>query len=382
MIIFKTFLKVLNKVKLPVILFTSFLIFFGGFNTLDSNNSSNFAPTKPDVLIINNDNEIGITKNLVDYIKKNSIIPNIKNNDEAINDALFYRDINYIIYIPENYRKDFLNNKNPKIEIKGTGTYQASLAEMILKRYLKVADAYNSEIKNEEELIKNINSTLAKNIEVELTSKLNIGKISKVTFYYNFLNYSVLAGSIYVVCLILSIFNDEKIRKRTIISSMNYKEYNRKLLFSNSVFIITLWLFYVFLSYILIGDIMFTAHGIIYIINSLFFTLCSLTMAFLISSLIKNKNAINGIINVIALGSSFLCGAFVPMELLPKSVLKIAHVLPSYYYIKTNEILKGIQTFDFEIVKPIIINIIILVLYGIIFIIITNIISNKKRKVG
>lgn len=380
MIVFRTFLKVLNKCKAPIIMYTAFLIFFGGFNMSTSDNSTKFVASKPDILIINNDEEEGITKNLIDYIEKNSNIIYIKQDEDAINDALFYRDVNYIIYIPDNFREDFLNNKNPQIEIKSTDDYQASFAQMMLERYIKVANIYNEVSASEEELITNINDTLNIQTEVEITSKLDTDNLSKATFYYNFANYSLLAGCIYVICLILSSFKNEQIRKRTIISSMDYKEYNRKLLLSNSLFAIILWIFYVLLSFILLGNIMFSMHGLIYIINSFIFTLCTLTIAFLIGNLFNNKNAINGIINVIALGSSFLCGAFVPMELLPDSVLKIAHVLPSYWYIKTNELLKNIQEFNFETMKPILINITILILFILIFIIITNIISNRKRK--
>ena len=52
-------------------------------------------------------------------MKKNSEIIEVADNEEARNDALFYRDVNYIIYIPENFREDFLNQKNPKIEKMG-----------------------------------------------------------------------------------------------------------------------------------------------------------------------------------------------------------------------------------------------------------------------
>ena len=69
-----------------------------------------------------------------------------------------------------------------------------------------------------------------------------------------------------------------------------------------------------------------TKEGLIYILNSFIFTICATTMSFFIGNLITNKNAVNGIVNVVALGSSFLCGAFVPMRWLPDSVLKIAHV--------------------------------------------------------
>lgn len=382
MTVFKTFLKVLNKSKMPIILYTVILVFFGAFNMQTSENSTNFVASKPDILIINKDKEEGITKNLTEYIKENSNIKEIENNEQAINDALFYRDVNYIIYIPENYREEFLKGENPEIEIKSTGDYQASLAEMMLERYIKIANIYEENAENEEELINKINETLSKQTEIQITSKLDTDNLSKASFFFNFANYSILAGCVYVICLILSSFKEEKIAKRTIISSMNYRKYNLQLLISNSLFAIILWIFYVLLSFILIGDIMFTTHGLIYILNSFIFTICAVTIAFLIGNLVRNKNAINGIINVVALGSSFLCGAFVPLEWLPDTVIKIAHILPSYYYINSNDMIKQLEIVNFETIKPILINMGIILIFTMIFMIATNIVSKHKRKIG
>lgn len=382
MTVFKTFLRVLNKCKIPIIMYTVLLIIFAGFNMQTSENSTNFIASKPDILIINRDEEKGITKNLVEYIKNNSNIIDIKDDEQARNDALFYRAVNYIIYIPENYREDFLNGQNPKIEVKSTGDYQAAYAEMLLNRYIKIANIYGKNTDNEEELITKINENISKQAEVEINSKLDTDNLAKATFYYNFANYSILAGGIYVICLILASFKEEKIRKRTVISSMNYKKHNRELLLSNSLFAVVLWLFYVVLSFILIGNVMFTMHGLVYIINSFIFTICATTIAFLIGNIVINKNAINGIINVVALGSSFLCGAFVPMELLPDSVIKIAHILPSYYYISSNEMIKEVEIINYETIKPILVNMGIILAFAIGFIIIANIISKKKQKIG
>ncbi len=382
MTVFKTFLKIVKKYKGIILLYTVLLVVFGGINVKTNDTNTNFVASKPDILIVNNDKNTGITKNLIDYITKNSNIIELKDNEEAISDALFYRDVNYIIYIPKNYREDFLKGENPKIKVKSTGDYQASYAEMILSRYMKVANIYEKSIENEEVLIEKINETLSKETTIEITSKLDTDNLSKATFYYNFLNYSILAGCVYVICLILSSFREEKIRKRTIISSMNYKKHNRQLLVSNGILAIILWFFYVILSIILVGDIMLTSHGLIFIANSLVFTLCALTIAFLIGNLVNNKNAINGIINVVGLGSSFLCGAFVPAEWLPDTVLKIAHILPSYWYIHNNELIKKIEEVNFETLKPIFGNMGIVLLFSIGFIIITNIISKKKRKIA
>ena len=163
---------------------------------------------------------------------------------------------------------------------------------------------------------------------------------------------------------------------------MSSQKYNRYLMFSNSMFGLVLWLLYVLISIILFGKIMFTSHGLLYIINSFIFMICTLTIAFLIGSLLTNKNAINGIVNVIALGSSFLCGSFVPMAWLPESVLKIAHFLPSYWFIKNNELVKDLEVINLESLKLIFVNMGMLVSFIIVFIVIINIVGLKKRKIA
>ena len=379
MTVFKTFWKIINKYKGTIILYTVILIIFGGINMSTNDTETTFVDSKPDILIINKDEEIGITKNLVDYLKQNSNIINVKNNEEAINDALFYRDINYVIYIPENYRQDVLN---PEINIKSTGDYSASLAEMMLSRYVQIQNIYKDNINNEDELIEAINNNLSKKSSVEMTSKLDASKMTKVASYFNFASYSIMAVVIFIICLVLSSFHEKTVNKRTIISSMNYKEHNRLILFASFMYSVIVWFLYVVLGLILLGNIIFTARGLMYLLNTFVFTFCALTIALLISTIVSNKNAINGIVNVVALGSAFLCGAFVPAEWLPKAVLNIAHILPAYWYINSNDLLKTMETINFETLKPVFNNMLVILAFAILFIIMNNIISKKKQKVG
>ncbi len=380
MTVFKTFLKVLNKCKVPIIIYTVMLVFFSAFNMQTSEKNISFADSKPNILIVNKEaNKDKITKNFIDYLSKNSNEVNVSMNEEKIDDALFYRDVSYVIYVPKNFGKDVLHGKNPEIKIKSTKDYGASLANMMVERYLKVANVYSDVTDNEDELVTLIDDTLSKKVKVNLTTKLDTKLIEKAAFYHNFLNYCILAGTIYVICLVLSSFKEENIKKRTIVSSMSHKNYNRILLLSNALFAFILWIFYCILAFILMDKIMFSTHGLIFIINSFIFTICALTLAFLIANLVSNKNAVNGIVNVVALGSSFLCGAFVPTSMLPDFVLKIAHILPSYWFIKTNEMLKEMKVFTFDTLKPILTNMFIVICFSIIFIIITNVFSSKKR---
>ncbi len=57
MTVFKTFLKVVNKYKYIILFYTILLVVFGGFNMQTSENNVNFAASKPDILIVNNDGE-------------------------------------------------------------------------------------------------------------------------------------------------------------------------------------------------------------------------------------------------------------------------------------------------------------------------------------
>lgn len=382
MTVFRTFLRVLNRCKLPVILYTVLLVAFGGFNMQTNDSQAGFTASRPDILIINRDKNEGITKGLVNYMTEHCNIVKVRNEEEAISDALFYRDISYILYIPEHYGDDFLSGRNPEIEVKSTGDYQASYAGMLLSRYLKAAGIYAGYIDDEQALADTIRDTLSKQTEVEVASRLDTDQLAKAAFYFNFATYSILAGCVYVICLILSSFKDEKIRKRTVVSSMNNRKFNRQLLLSNGLFAAVLWLFYVILSLFLVGKVMFTAQGLLYILNAFVFTFCALTIAFLIGNIVTNKNAINGIVNVLALGASFLCGAFVPVEWLPDSVLKAAHILPSYWYIQTNEFLKTAETIRFDTLRPVLINMGMILAFSFVFIIAANLISRRKRKIG
>lgn len=377
MTVFNTFWKVINKYKGTIILFTVMLVAFGGINTTTSNNSLDFTNDKPDIIIINNDQNKGLTKNLISYLKENTNVKNIK--EEEIDDALFYRQVNYIIYIPQNYRNDIFSGINPKIDIKTTGDYDSSLAEIILKRYLKTQEVYSKTTSNEQELIEKINTNLKTKSEVSITATVNTDKTSKVSRYYNFASYSIMYTIIFIICMVLSSFNEKVIKKRTIISSMNYKTHNKLILKASFLYSIIVWLLFMILGIILFPDTVISLRGLIYTINAFIFTFASLTLALLISSLSSNKNVITGIANVVCLGSAFLCGAFIPTTWLPETVIKVSRVFPTYWYVNSNDLLSNLEKINLNSLEPIIINMLVVLLFSLIFIVLTNIISKKKQ---
>lgn len=379
MIVFSTFWRIVKKYKGTILLYTVMLIMFGGINLTSNSTNDMFTPTKPNIFIVNKDSNMGLTKNLINYLKKNTNVVSLEDDEEKINDALFYRDISYVIYIPKNYSKDVLDKKDVTIDIKSSKDYTSSLTEMMLDKYLNVQSNLVNITNNQDELVNMINNTLDVNSEVVVNSKLDNSYLNRVSRYFNFGSYSLLAVIIFIVTLVINSFKENTINKRIIVSSINYKKHNSLLMLSSFVYSLIVWVLFSLLSVILLGKDMISLRGILYFVNTFMFVMPTLSFGILISTLVNNKDSIGGIVNVVSLGSAFLCGAFIPTEYLPKIVLSIAHVFPAYYFIDSNNLLSSMEIINFSNLTPVFINYFVLIIFMLIFIVVNNYVLKKKR---
>lgn len=379
MTVFKAFWKIVKKYKVTVILYTVMLIIFGGISISSGDNGFKYTDSKPRIYVVNNDLNNKLTENFISYLNKNSDLIKIKDN--KVDDAIFYKDIDYVIYIPESYGSNVLNGLNPILDIKKNDSYDSALAQLLVEKYIKVQNVYANMYSDENIIIDAINNNLNSSIDVDISSSINISKTSKMTSYFNYASYSILAIIIYIICLVLFCFKNKDVSKRILVSSTNMSKHNKLLLLSSLLFCIIIWILFVLLGVIIIGRSLFSIRGIIYIFNMFLFIFNSLTFAFFISSIFSNKNAIVGIVNVVALGEAFLCGAFVPVEWLPSFVVTIAHIFPTYWYINTNNLLGNIDIINLTTIKPIIINSLVIICFMLLFIILNNIILKKQKSI-
>ena len=380
MTVFKTFWKIVNKYKGTIILYTVMLISFGGINLASNDTTTTFTSTLPNIAIVNNDQKSVLTNNLISYLSENSKVVDIENDEEKINDALFYRDVSYVVYIPKNYTNDVLKGMNPTINIKSTNDYTSSLEEMMLTDYLNLQNTYLKLTTDQAKLTNYINDTLKDKSEVVLTSKVDTKSFSKVSRYFNFASYSILAVVIFIITLVLTSFKEKTVNKRIVVSSMNYKKHNGLILKLSLLYALIAWVLFSLLAIILLGKSLLNIRGLLLSLNTLIFTLQALTFALLISSLVNNKDAIGGIVNVVALGSAFLCGAFIPSMYLPEKVVSISHIFPAYYYNNSNDLVTSLEVINLTTLKPFITNIMMMLVFMLVFIVLNNFVIKNKRK--
>ena len=72
MIVFKTFWKVVKKYKGLIIGYTIMLIAFGTINMSSNDVTSSFKESKPDIIIVNNDNTT-LSDDLINYFESEKI---------------------------------------------------------------------------------------------------------------------------------------------------------------------------------------------------------------------------------------------------------------------------------------------------------------------
>ena len=191
MTVFRTYLKVMNRCKMPIIVYTVILLVFSWFHISMGDDPTDFVSEKPDIYVKNLGGETEFTEHLTSYLEKYFVIDDIKDEGDGINDALFYRDVNYVIFIPADYSTRIIEGNEPEVSVKSVGNYAASYAGMILEEYLQTVDKCMSVSQPGSSINEALDKTdkiLGTDSKVEVTGSLDMNRMQMAADYYNFAN--------------------------------------------------------------------------------------------------------------------------------------------------------------------------------------------------
>lgn len=391
MIVFKTFWRIMKRYWWIVFIYVAILTSLSVIN-LKTAPVTDFVDTKPEITIVSqNPSDLAtkpFTKNFLNYLSKNTKIIDLKESETT--DALFYQEISMVLYLPEDLESKILAGEKIILDYRTSGNYTAELSKNLIKRYFElqrteILESKNSSkeqsnilSENSEKIISSLNQRLDQSPTVRLASK-NTTNLSKIAAFFNFASYTIMAIILYVTCFINASFNKSPVKKRTMVSSLHLKKYSFSLLLANSIFAFSVFALLTTLSFFVLGDIVLTPFFIFEILNILLYTLAALTLAELVSTFNLSRDAVSGVVNLLSLAPAFLSGAFVPTYFLPSFVLTIAHIFPTYWFIDTNNKIATMTELNFNSFLTILPNLLVLVLFSIIFIVANLVLSKKKR---
>ena len=391
MIVFKTFWRIMKRYWWIVFIYVAILTSLSVIN-LNAAPVTDFVDTKPEITIVSQDSSDlatkPFTKNFLNYLSKNTKVIDLKESETT--DALFYQKISMILYLPEDLESKIISGQKITLDYRTSGNYTAELSKNLIKRYFELQRTEILESKNSskeqsnilsedsEKIISSLNQRLDQSPNVRLASK-NATNLSKIAAFFNFASYTIMAIILYVTCFINASFNKSPVKKRTMVSSLHLKKYSFSLLLANSIFAFSVFVLLTTLSFFVLGDIVLTPFFIFEILNILLYTLAALTLAELVSTFNLPRDAVSGVVNLLSLAPAFLSGAFVPTYFLPNFVLTIAHIFPTYWFIDTNNKITTMTEFNFSSFLTVLPNLLVLVLFSIIFIVANLVLSKKKR---
>lgn len=346
MTVFRGALRIAIRQKFLIILYLAIFMALGIMITVSKDNSSTLGYEKESVTmaVIDRD-KTELSCGIREILEASQNVVDIEDNEKKIREELYYSNIEYALIIPENFEKNYLeaieNDDTTDNLLLGTGRPSSNASyyiKNIVDNYLSGINLYIKADYSIEEAINNM-----KSID---TSKNNVSIIegsmesSKLSVGFMILPYVLIALSCFIIGFIILEYQKPEIKKRLEISAVSsFRRSNQLML---SVFVIGIIIFAISLGLVNIlnpGNVFNDSNIGYYLINLIMMVLNSIAIAFFVASVSVNSNAVNGLANVLSLGMSFLCGVFVPVSLLSKSVVKISKIIPVYWYENNNNIL-------------------------------------------
>ncbi len=359
------------------LIITLMLTYFGNETT-----SPGFSKAKINIAFINQDQDSGIAVGLGNYLNENANIINIPDNQESLQDALFFREVEYIVRIPSGFSQSFLSGQNDiKIEKTSVQESQSSVyLDFLINRYLNIVNLYteNTSSISDSELLSLVKSDLDQQASVQLKSYGQMPD-NKTAAYYTYLAYAMIAVIFLGTTSIMLVFNDADIKRRNLGSPMKSFNMNMQLFLGNLTFAAAVWLIMLVLSFAISGRAAFDLNSVLLYVNALCFTVVCLSLSFLTANLITSRDAQQAIANVLSLGLCFLGGVFVSQQLLGKTVNFIASFTPTYWYVKAVNDIEQLLVIKQANITPIINSMLIQLGFAAALLTVALAISKQKR---
>ena len=340
MTVFRGYMKILKKNMGLVILYL--VIFFSVALAMqaaaEKEGSDSYQSKSIKIGIVDEDRGI-LAQGLKEYLGKIHHITMLENDREILQENLFYRNVEYIVQIPENFEQFCIRNRESLNVTKIPGSYTSYYVDQQINSYLNMAGTYLAAGFSQEETVDAIRAETHSKVQTLAGTSENIEKPG-YRYYFRYLPYLFLGVFCYVMGYILMAFRQGDIQKRMEASAVSVRQQSIEGLLAMGVMGLVLWVIGIAGAGIMYGRTFWQSRTLgYYILNSLIMMAVALSLSYLVGMFVRNSNMLSGLANVISLGMCFLCGVFVPMNVMDKKVLKVSQFLPVYWYEQVNELL-------------------------------------------
>lgn len=263
------------------------------------------------------------SKGLIEFLKEKNDVYLVDYDEIKIKDEIIsgYRDFYLII------REDGMEYFHKKDQI------NSYLVKSEIETYLNTMDNFSKYLDKSE-----IEEVILENVDYEFALKKS--KDTKEQFLenmYRMVPYSIMGLIFNVIFIGTKNFVKEDMINRIETSGISKKDFYLKLFVSALLVLFVIWI----LVNLVIGvsfEALATRKWALYSINLLVFMLPIIAIGEFICLMVKRDAAIQGVIQLITLGTSFISGVFVPQSMLSDNILRAASFFPPYWLLEANKV--------------------------------------------
>ncbi len=357
MLVFKSFFKVVKYYMYSLIIY---LVIYAGIMCIGTGGSDgqivDFEMEKTNAIIINEDGDSELIQGFEKYIGQYVEKVEVEDDKEKLQDALFFREAEYILRIPKGFTEAFLQGEIRELQktLIEDSPY-AHLLDNQIETYFKTLDNYRILMpdKDLKEWMMYTDDVLKEKAEVSLTKKVS-SKTKHVETSMNYMSYIMMSMIVLTISMGIEAFYKESINKRNACSAKSKTLIYIELLGANIVLAVGSLVLLLTIVSIQNNYSFFSREGMLFVLNGVTWLLVVASIGFVVGILVQSKRVQEMITNVMSLGLSFISGVFVAQEYLPIEVINVSKFLPTYWYIEANSLIADVSNFEIESLMPII----------------------------
>lgn len=288
------------------------------------------------------DREGGLFGNVMRrYIAQEQELVELADDEQAIQDEMFYRNVSCVIIVPEDAGKAFDEGRAVLQTIQVPGSSAEYYMEANINSFLNQIRIYRAGGFSLEEACEKALALPQKEASVKILDvNGNKGERPEYNYFFAYLPYGFLSGMIMCLSTVILEFKKREVKRRINCSPVSVRTQSLAAVGCFLTVGFAVWTVCAIIQAVRYrGGIFTSPNGFYYVLNSLDCMAVAMGLAYLSGMAVNNLGALNGISNVLSLGLCFLGGVFVPIEMLGSQVEKVSVFLPTYWYSRINGIL-------------------------------------------
>lgn len=300
--------------------------------------SREFSSKKVQVALVDSD-QSELSRNLVAYLKKKHKVTMEKEDKARLSEKLYYGETRVVLQIQKGFEKKALQGKTGVNLTNSPGYYDGIYLEQQINKFTGNVLNYYSAGYSISEACQKVLGQKESKVRLEDVNG-NGGKEQKYAVFFQYLPYIFLSVFGEVLGKILFSFRGKAVKNRLMASAVSLTRQNGETILAFLTVGTGMYLICNALACLLYRDSILSAANFgWYLLNGFADMLTALTIAFLIGLLVKKEMQVNMATVPVALGISFLCGVFVPLNVMGAEIKAVAKFLPMYWYETVNNLL-------------------------------------------